>query len=263
VVKMMRFGICTGVENLEALKNMGFDYLEWSVNTAALIEESEFLEIEKRVRNSDMKCEAFNCLFPWDIRIVGPDADEIKINEYIKKALERISRLGAERVVVGSGGPRNIPDGWECKRGYEQFAAVLQSIGCTAIQYSITAVVEPLNKSETNLINNIDEGLKLVEEIKHPNVKLLADFYHMRIEKESMERLKGAGAYLKHIHIANSNGRIFPSSENEDEYACFFKTLKKAGYDERISIEGATGNLKDDAVKALKVLRKLSSNSYQ
>lgn len=254
----MRFGICTEIENIDTLEKLGFDYIEWAVNAATALHKEEFKAIIKKVNNSSVKCEVLNCFFPWDIKIVGTDVNENFIEEYIKKAFDRLSHLGCKIAVVGNGGARRIPENWDVEKGYEQFAGIMLRIGDEAAQYGITAVIEPLNKAETNLINNLTHGLELVNKICHPNVKILADFFHMRRDNEDVENLLITSNLLRHIHIANSRDRIFPANKEEDDYVNFFNTLKKIGYNERVSIEAATTNLKGDAAKALRLLKELS-----
>jgi sugar phosphate isomerase/epimerase len=66
---------------------------------------------------------------------------------------------------------RNVDKAWE------QLADTCLILGREASKYDITIVIEPLNKSETNIINSVAEGYKLAQQVNHPNVKLLADFY--------------------------------------------------------------------------------------
>jgi sugar phosphate isomerase/epimerase len=71
----------------------------------------------------------------------------------VHKALTRLSALGTEIVVFGSGAS------------------------------GITIAIEPLRKQETN-INTAAEGLDLVAAIDDPNFQLMIDFYHLASEHE-------------------------------------------------------------------------------
>jgi hypothetical protein len=42
--------------------------------------------------------------------------------------------------------------------------------------------------------------------------------------------------YLRHIHFAQTNGRIYPQVFSEDNYLPFINVLKEIGYNERISM---------------------------
>lgn len=254
----MRIGICTGLDNLDKAAQIGFDYIECTVVGITAMGEEEYAGAKSRVAASPIQCEAFNVFFPGHLKIVGPEVDIPAIDAHIRLALERIAGLGAKVVVVGSGGARRVPEGWSPEKGLEQFARVLKMIGDTAAPYGITIVVEPLNRQETNLVNSIPEGATLVRSVNHPNVQLLADFYHMRKESEPMGSVQEAGSLIKHLHIANSHGRVYPLNSNEDEYASFFGYLKAAGYEGRISIEASTQDFDAEAPVALQLLRQIT-----
>jgi D-psicose/D-tagatose/L-ribulose 3-epimerase len=255
----MRIGICTGIDNIQKVQDMGFDYLEVSATAISGMSERDFAQAVEKVENSKIKCEAFNILFPKNFKLVGSETDESTIREYIAATLERVHKLGGEIVVFGSGGARKCPEGWEFEKAWKQILEAAKMVGDEAAKYDITVVIEPLNKGETNTINSVADGLKLVKELNHPNVKLLADFFHMRVEKEEMDIIEETGELLKHTHIANGNGRTYPLTENEDDYQNFFKSLKNVGYEGRISIEGKTNQFDIDAPKGLQLLRELEA----
>ena len=258
-VKGMKVGICTAIGNVRKMEEFGFDYIESPVVKTSAMEEKEFTEAVRLVEGSSLRCEAFNVLFPGDIRLTGPDVDPNKIREYLRKAFPRISRLGAKVAVFGSGGARKIPEGWNREEAWKQFVDAAGIVGDVAAAYGLTIAMEPLNRKETNILNSVEEGFRFVQEVNHPNIQLLADFYHMRMENESMNILMKAGPVLRHLHIANSHGRVYPLDPSEDSYPEFFEALKNAGYEGRISIEAGTEDMDREAPIALKLLRKLTA----
>ena len=254
----MRIGICTGMENILFIKELGFEYAELPLNSIAALSESEFAQLERKVEDSGVAVEAFNCFFPGSMKLTGPQADRTIIREYAGKALRRAAALGGKIAVVGSGGARRVPDGWDLETGWRQFAHVLEIIGEEASILEITAVVEPLHRGETNLINCVADGIRLVRQVSHPHVKLLADFYHMRLEAEPFTSIREAGELLKHVHLANSTGRVYPADRKEDLYERFFETLKEIGYNGRISIEAVSTDISQDGPCALRLLKELA-----
>src|SRR5207245_8369450 len=56
-----------------------------------------------------------------------------------------------------------------------------------------------------------------------------------------------AGGHIRHLHVANPEGRVFPRKADEYDYAPFFAALRTIGYDKRISVEASTQNLTADA----------------
>ena len=91
----------------------------------------------------------------------------------------------------------------------------------------------------------------------HPQVRLLADFYHMRMDNESMDAILRASGLLTHVHIANGQGRGYPLSPTEDCYGEFFERLHRIGYNGRVSIEASTQNMAEDAVRSLAMMKAL------
>ncbi len=254
----MKIGICTSVENIKKMEAMGYDYIEPAVAGTAGMTEEDFLKAEEMVSGSGIRCEAFNVLFPGDIKLTGPVVDKEKISAYLEKAFDRIHRLGAEVVVFGSGGARRVPEGFAPEAAFDQLVEAARLVGDVAARYGLTIAIEPLNTGETNIINSVAEGLHLVQTVDHPQIKLLADFYHMRMENEGMDVLRDTGKILRHTHIANSNGRIYPQVATEDTYDDFFACLKAGGYAGRMSVEAGTKDVDKDGPVSLKLLRDLS-----
>jgi sugar phosphate isomerase/epimerase len=63
---------------------------------------------------------------------------------------------------------------------------------------------EPLNRYETDQANTLDAGLGIIDGI--PNVRLLADLFHMNIEETDMaESIRRAGSAIGHVHFADTN----------------------------------------------------------
>ncbi|MCM8901793.1 sugar phosphate isomerase/epimerase [Caldicoprobacter algeriensis] len=254
----MKIGVCTGVENIKKMEDIGFDYIEPSVVSIAKMNDEEFNAAMNLVDGSNIKCEAFNVLFPGNIRLTGSEVDEGGIKDYLERAFARVSRLGAKVIVFGSGGARKIPDGWSREEAWKQLVRIARIAGDVAAEYGLTIAMEPLNTSETNILNSVEEGLRFVTDVGHTHVKLLADFYHMRRENEDMDVLVKAGSIIAHLHIANSNGRVCPLDRSEDVYDAFFQKLKEVGYQGRISIEAGIKDVDRDAPVGLNLLRELS-----
>ncbi|MDI2113833.1 TIM barrel protein [Commensalibacter nepenthis] len=78
---------------------------------------------------------------------------------------------------------------------------------CTmAQQAGIDVVFEVLNRYESYQICTLKEGLNLIEHVKAPNLKILADAYHMNIEEaDPATSLREVGQHLGLYHAADSN----------------------------------------------------------
>ncbi|MBA2941306.1 sugar phosphate isomerase/epimerase [Paenibacillus sp. CGMCC 1.16610] len=232
---MYTFGWCSEIQQAEKLKDLGFDYIECALVSLNLENETEFAARLPLFMNSPLPVSAFNIFFPGDLKVVGPEVDEERLQRYIYKAAKALNQVGAKNVVLGSGRSRNIPDGWEQNRSEEQFTQLLSRIGEEFAGTGVTLVIEPLNKKETNLINSVSEAVRFAKQINHPSVRVLADFYHMDEEKESLQTLIDNQAWLQHIHLADT-GRFSPGT-GQYPYEQFVAALKASGYEGMISAE--------------------------
>ena len=249
----MKFGVCTGFENLDTAARLGFDYIECTVTSVEAMSDSEFAALEAKIRASTIKIERFNVLFPGTMRLVGPEADPVKIRAYLEKALARVKALGGSAVVFGSGRSRVFPPEMPFRDAFRELIRVTRLIGEVAAKYSLVIVIEPLNCGESNCINSVREGAMLEAAVDHPNIQLLADNFHMLKDREAMEKLLEIKK-LKHTHISLLEGRAFPTVSHNDVQG-FFDALKKIGYDGTMSIEGKAADFEKDAAASLKVLR--------
>jgi len=248
-----------GADIVESLAEIGYDYIELSMSGVAALPPSAFASLSGRLRASGIRCEAFNNFFPARIRLTGASARPNEALSYAAMAMDRAAALGAEVIVFGSSGAKNVPTGFPMEEAWRQLADLLRLLGPMAAARRLTIAIEPLNRSESNLINLAAEGLRLAREVNHPGVQLLIDYYHLAIEKEDPGIAVEAGPALRHTHFAKVCGRTFPD-EIVDDYRRFFSCLRRAGYQGRCSIEAYTADFASDARSALSVMRQLASD---
>jgi len=263
----LRIGYCTnliatqidgtGSEWIDKGQESGFDYVELPLAQMMDLDNGAFLSLRERVGVSGLKCEACNNFFPASIRLTGNAVDYGKIEEYLDKALGRVAQLGAKMIVLGSPKSKNVPEGYPMDKAWSQLVELLRRIDLLVRTKGITIVIEPLCKLESNIINTAAEGLQLAKAVDRENIKLLIDYYHFVMEKEDPEIISDAGSYIKHIHFANSAGRIYPV-EAEEGYIRFMNLLKRIGYEGRISVEAYTKDFCHDAKRSVKILRQLA-----
>ncbi|WP_159887314.1 sugar phosphate isomerase/epimerase family protein [Paenibacillus puerhi] len=250
---MYSFGWCTSIDDAEMLHRLGFDYIECTVTSLKLEDDSEFEKVLPKYTDSPLPVLAFNVFFPGGLSVIGPDTDSDRIRRYVSKAASALNRIGARVVVLGSGRARNVPDGWERGRAEEQFAQLLGWMGDEFDGTGVTLVIEPLNKKETNLINNVSEAVRFAKEANRRSIRVLADFYHMDEEHEPLDTLVEHKDWLAHIHLADT-GRLSPGT-GQYPYEQFIQSLKKAGYSGLISAECSVKNPKVELTAALDFMK--------
>ncbi len=235
----IRFGVCTTFDNIPTLIDAGYDYLEFNFTNLVKMTDEEFEQAKATVEKYNFKAEAYNCFFPGDIRLTGPDVDYDVLAEHCEKGMKRAAALGGKITVIGSGGSRNVPKDFDFSEGYNQFAKVLGLIGDIAAKYGITVVVEPLNSGETNLINTVAQGIEICKKVGKPNVKGLADFFHVYKSGETLDAVISNNGMLGHLHIARANDdRAMPYEEDTPKVEEWAAAVKESGYEGRLSLEG-------------------------
>lgn len=252
----IKIGICVPPEQAELAQKMGFDYFEPSFASVAAMSDGEFDAMEKLCARLGFRAEAMNCMMTGQFRLTGPNADLEPVKGYIDKTMDRAARVGCTRVVFGSSGARNLPDGFDRGTAWEQLADFLTMASDYAVKHGIDIVIEPLRFGESNIINLVSEGAYLARRVNMPGIRCLADYYHMQMNCERGSEVLGLGSLLEHCHIARKEGRFFPLPGDGHDYASFFDALKAIGYSERVSIEGNTERGFDiDAPASLAYLR--------
>jgi sugar phosphate isomerase/epimerase len=102
--------------------------------------------------------------------------------------------------------------------------------------HGVRLVLEPINRYETTLINNVNQGLALIEAVGADNFGLLLDTFHMNIEEPQIENsIRAAGDRVFHFHVADSN-RWYPGAGHLD-FKSILDTLFATGYQGFVSGE--------------------------
>jgi len=249
----MKFGICTSLNNAAAVKTAGWDYVEENVQSLlqGAVADEQWQEAAA-AKVAALPIPAANSLVPASLKIVGPTADLAALKKYMTTVIGRAQRVGIKTLVFGSGGARNVPDGFDREKASKQIEDFVRASADIAAKHGVTLVAEPLNRGECNIINSVGEAMRYVKAINHPNFQCLVDTYHLWLEDEPLENLKAAMPWIKHVHLADKEGRVAPGLSGKADYRPVFKILKDGKYDGLISFEGNA--IPDFAVTAPRVL---------
>ena len=226
-------------EQLDSALEWGYDYAEWNPPGIGF-EAEDAAETARRLGASRLPVETI-CGFIGDpegrgLMVVGPDRDLERLRRYVTGLFDRMQAVGVEVIGYGSGGSRWVPEGFDRGRARGQVREFLELCGEIGAGQGVVTALEPYNRDDANLLNTVPEACELVREIGHPNVRLMADFFHMKLNGESFEELDEAGPFLAHAHIAEpGRGRpqTYPSDHSE-----YLRALRLAGYDGRVTVTG-------------------------
>jgi sugar phosphate isomerase/epimerase len=144
--------------------------------------------------------------------------------------------LEAPLVTIGSFRGRLAWAGGQSAR--KRLIEILQVAAEKGAERGVRLVLEPLNRYESDLLNNADEGLALIAEVGHSHLGLLLDTYHVNIEEASLTepfRRGIAAGKLWHVHLGDSNR--LPPGEGHLDFPSIIATLREMDYQGYLSAE--------------------------
>jgi len=154
--------------------------------------------------------------------------------ERIKSHFDGASRFGAVIIIGLVRGV--IQPGVEPDQAMAWLTAALRECCQAARPYGIRLALEPINRYETSLINNVEQGLELIKQVGEDSFGLLLDTFHMNIEDADMlASIHRCGKRIFHFHVADSN-RWHPGAGHLD-FQALLGALADTGYQGYISGE--------------------------
>lgn len=255
----MKIGVCCGIEYLDQVEKLGYDLIELPFTAVAEMDDAAISALKEELARRRIELKSVNCMFPGGMTPVCQEQGLEEARRYLSAAMPNLKALGITLAVVGSGWYRRIPEDWSREKGRERIRALLTLIEEEARKNGVTAVVEPLNRSETNVILTTREAMQYIRELDLPNLKLLVDLYHFCREEEPLERIGEYGSCIRHVHIAEPENRDFLHPEDAYDYRAFFAALRAAGYDGAVMFEGGRGEYLPGLAQTCPVLRDLTA----
>ncbi|MEZ4902817.1 MAG: sugar phosphate isomerase/epimerase family protein [Spirosomataceae bacterium] len=251
-------GVCTSYDKAELLKEWGYSFVEEGVGRFLIPDkggDEQYQTNIDKLKTIQFPIRSYVSFFPGDLKSVGNDTHHEAILKRAELAFQRAKECGSKNIVFGSGGSRRIPDGFDRQQAKLQHIELSKKMAPLAEKYGIMIAIEPLNRSETNFINSLAEGVEIIEAVNHPNFKLLCDIYHMAKDDEGPEQIIKFGKHITHCHIAEKKNRTAPGVEGDD-FSPYLRALKKIKYKGGLSLECRWKDFDSEAKRAIEVLQK-------
>jgi len=151
----------------------------------------------------------------------------VQAREYIRSMIHFAGAMHAPAIIGSMQGRSGDDVPHSTALGY--LADALEDLGETSKSYGVPLLFEPLNRYETNLINTLDAGVRLIHSIESGNVSLLADLFHMNIEEtHSADAIRSAGRSIGHLHFVDSNRRA--AGFGQIDFAPIAEALHEVGF---------------------------------
>ena len=169
------------------------------------------------------------------LSLTDPDpAVRQRARERLRDYVDMASRWGAQMHLGRIRG--SVPEGpaaadaWKLMReGFLDAAEYGRGRG-------VRVLLEPQCRFQGNTLLSVVEGMAFVRELRHPNLGIVADTFHMNIEDVSLPASQvAARPYLWHVHFADSN-RWYPGAGHVN-FREVLEALKLIDYDRFITME--------------------------
>jgi len=221
--------------NLEQIASLGYDGVELAIRDPRFIN----LELlDGLINKYELRVPAIGTGQAWGeegLSLTEPDLSIRKAAvERIKSHIPVAAHFGA---IIIIGLLRGIvrPDVTQIQ-AMDWLVAELRECSSAAKPYGVRLALEPINRYETTLINQVAEGLALIQEVGADNFGLLLDTFHMNIEEANIEAsIRACGERIFHFHVADSN-RWYPGAGHLD-FGSILKALVSTGYQGWVSGE--------------------------
>ncbi len=174
---------------------------------------------------------------PQGLHLTGNDRTvRERTRDYILRLIEYCGDIGGSVIIFGSPQQRNLNPGVDIQDGYKYAAEVFGECMEYAVDRGVVICIETLGSNETNFINKIDEAVKLVKMVSHPNFQTMVDIKAALTEERAVnEVIIEAAEHLYHVHLNDING-IAPGFGPTD-FGSIVDQLKKISYDRYLSFE--------------------------
>jgi sugar phosphate isomerase/epimerase len=249
-----RYALCsesvkefTWQEQCKITGNAGFDGIEIAPFTLVKEGVDELTpairkEMFGQMKDAGIACAGLHWLFvapPAGLHFTTPDAAlRQKSVDYLNKLIDFCGDMGGKSMVFGSPAQRGSTGGLSVSEATNYFAEGLMKVADHARQRKVSVLIEPLGKSQTDVINTLDEAVRLVKKINHPNIATMFDYHNTENETEPLikivERYLGS---IRHVHVQNMDGTMLRPGRLPEELVSIMQLLKRNRYKGWVSME--------------------------
>lgn len=229
--------VVRNLSEAERASALPLDYLELKGDMLC-VEPASFPALGSRLRRLRPPFRALTSPLPRHLgcRVVGDDADVPRALTVFSQMCDHAGDLGVETVVLGSGRARFVPPGFSRDEAMRQFQGFCAEAAAISGRHGMTLALEPLNGTETNLVNSCVEARAVVDAVGLAVFRMVVDCYHIVSEELSIAaEVRAAAGAIGHAHTA-ALPRHCREVDTELQTE-FISRVRDAGYDGKLSIE--------------------------
>lgn len=227
------FGVVAGAELTETARRAGADHIEPAIAGNLVVRDGTGWALAESYAGE--RFPSFAVLVPGDLPLLT--ADPVVVTAYFAAVLpivRSVAEPGA-KIVFGSGTARTAPDGMPADEARHRFADVVRTARDVAAENDLRIVLEPLSRSETNLLNTVAETVAFLDAAGIDGVDVVADLFHIRNEAEPLEVIRAHGHRIGHVHVSDPDRN--PPGVVDDVWRDFLDVVHGGGYRGSVSLE--------------------------
>ena len=221
--------------NVAKIAGWGYDGVELAIRDPKLADTDELLRI---VSKHGLEVPAIGTGQAWgEEGLSFTDPDPAVRAAAIERTISHIPFAAQTGAAIIIGLLRGIvKPGVSQEQAMEWLVEALQQCCGAAQPHGVRLALEPICRYETTLINNLDQGLDLLDRVGAENMGLMPDTFHMNIEEPVIEEsIRACGDRIFHFHVADSN-RWYPGAGHLD-FVSILDALYATGYEGYVSGE--------------------------
>lgn len=174
---------------------------------------------------------------PKGMYLNHPDAaTRQRTSEYLCSLVDFCADLGGRFMVFGSPKQRAVHPGLDAESASRLAKEALAKPLGRAAERGVVICLEPLSPEETDFINTAAQARAFIEQMAHPNLRLLLDVKAMSSEGRPIpDIIRENAGYLAHVH-ANDANRRGPGFGDTD-FGPIARALEDVSYRGWVSVE--------------------------
>jgi len=248
----MRFALCnemfeesTMAEVCGIISRLGYQGIEIApytlAATADAVTAAHRAEIRKVIQDNGLETVGLHWLLAktTGLHMTTPDnAVYRRTKDYFNVLIDLCHDLGGRVMVIGSPKQRSLVDGQTYEGAWKRAVEMFRGACDKARGAGVTLCIEPLAKAETDFINTVAEGVKMMREINHPNFKVHLDVKAMAAEgtpsiPEIIRSVKASE--IGHFHVNDAN--LYGPGMGDVDYGPIAAAVRAIGWREWLSVE--------------------------
>lgn len=222
-------------------------------------------EMVKVMEDNGLECAGLHWLLappPKGLHFTTPEkAVRQRTVAYLDELIDFCGDLGGEAMIFGSPKQRNTM-GISKAEAKKYFAEGMAAVADHAKRRGVIIMIEPLDHTQTDVINTTAEAMEIVREIDHVSIQTMFDFHNTVDEVEDfVTLLKKYRKWIHHVHVMEMDGAYLGTGDGVTRYVDAFQYLKDIGYNKWVSLEvfDFTPGGKTIANESMKVLKQIEA----